>query len=201
MHNAWSYYLGPLAAAVVFLLGGLLVIRSYVRNAFGPKGMNGAAVAGCFGVLFALIGLTVAIAILFASPTPWQRQRIFDHVYRTSPDRIVRFIIKPSQFKPLTQSEVVIDDPARIRQIAQTLRNATEVNPNHPRSKWTANVDMHTLDGTYHFGVDATVSGDANGTLVNISSSPDGNGWNLGDVRADGLDKLLEDATKSEAAE
>jgi hypothetical protein len=201
MGNAWSSYLCPLGIAVVFFLGGLSVLRSYARGTFGPKGMNATLIAAFFGTLLALIGSTVALAILFASPTPWQRQQMFDRVFRTPPDRIVRFVIKPTQFTPLTQSEVVIDDPARIRQVVESLRNATEVAPNHPLSKWTADVEMITLDGTYHFGVNATVAGDRNGNLVNVSSRPGGYGWNLGDARADGLDRLLEDAVKSAAAD
>lgn len=199
MGNAWSSYLCPLGIAVVFFLGGLSVLRSYARGTFGPTGMNATLIAGFFGTLLALIGSTVALAILLASPTPWQRQQIFDHAFRTPPDRIVRFIIRPSQLTPITQSEIVIDDPSRIRQIAETLRNATEVSPNHPHSRWTANVEMVTLDGTYHFGVNATVAGDRNGTLVDISSRPGGYGWNLGGFRADGLEKILEDAVKSAA--
>jgi hypothetical protein len=140
--------------------------------------------------------LTIGVAV-FASPTPWQRQQIFDHVFRTSPDRIVRFTIKHAQFQPLTRTDIVIDDPARIRQIAQTLRGSSETSANHPRTKWTADIEMATLDGTYHLGILATFAGDPNGTLVQISANPSGTGWQLGYARADGLDRILEDAVKA----
>jgi hypothetical protein len=48
---------------------------------------------------------------------------------------------------------VVIDDPARLRLVAEILRAATEILPNHPHSRWTANMEMVTRDGTYYFSV------------------------------------------------
>jgi len=56
---------------------------------------------------------------------------------------------------------------------------------------------MVTDDGTYYFGVEATAPGDVNGTLVNVSSNPKGGEWNLGDVRADGLERILEEAANT----
>jgi hypothetical protein len=88
----------------------------------------------------------------------------------------------------------VIDDSARIRRIAELLRTSREVWPNHPRARWTATVEMVTHNGTYYFSVHAPVPGDANGTLVSAQTTEEGGGWNLGDVRADGLDQVLEDA-------
>lgn len=58
-------------------------------------------------------------------------------------------------------------------------------------------VELVTSEAAYSFEVDATVAGDTNGTLVGVGSKPNGGGWNLGDVRATGLDKILEDAVKA----
>jgi hypothetical protein len=194
MPNAWFYYIFPLGIGVLFASVGVHILRQRARGRVARKGDKSGPPPAFVGVLLMLIGGTVALGILFTSPPPWQRQRIFDHVFRTPPEQILRFVIRapgPRDYKPLTLAEVVIDDPARIRQIAAALRAGHEVSPNHPRTRWTANVEMLTRDGgTYFFNVSATEPGDRNGTLV----TPGGARWNLGDVRADGLDVLLEDA-------
>jgi hypothetical protein len=202
MPNAWFYYVLPITISIAFIIAGLILFRQFARGDRDTKGNKYGPGNGCAGVLFIVVGGTLGLAILLTSPTPWRRQSIFDHIFRTPLDRIERFVIKAgdaSQYRPLTQSEVVIDNPARIRQIAEILRAAREVSPNHPRTRWTTRVEMVTHDGTYYFGVDATVSGDSNGTLVGVGSNPSGGGWNLGDVRADGLDKILEDAVNTAA--
>jgi hypothetical protein len=56
---------------------------------------------------------------------------------------------------------------------------------------------MITRDGTYYFGVHATVPGDANGTLVTVQKTKEGGGWHLGDVRADDLNQVLEDTVNA----
>jgi hypothetical protein len=70
--------------------------------------------------------------------------------------------------------------------------------PNHPRTRWSADVEMLTRDGARSFfTITAAEPGDPNGTLVNISYKPDTRAWNLGDLRVnDGLDALLESATR-----
>ena len=52
---------------------------------------------------------------------------------------------------------------------------------------------MVTRDGTYAFSVSATEPGDRNGTLVGALLIGR-KSWNLGDVRADGLEEVLEEA-------
>lgn len=146
-----------------------------------------------------LIG-TAFLAAVLSSPTPWTRQRLFDHVFHTPAERIKRFVIEPGQpnrDRPLTNSQIVIHDAVRIRRIAEVLHATQEVSPNHPRARWTARIRMVTDDGTYCFGVEATVPGDPNGTLVNMSSNPNGDGWNLGSVRANGLEKILGEAANT----
>jgi hypothetical protein len=166
------------------------------RNADGRRRFRLHAIVGAiFGLA---VGGPLGLHFLLTSPTPRERERLLDHILRTPPERIERFIIKAGgadEYKPLTPAEVVIDDPARIRQIAEILRTAPEVSPNHPRTRWYAAIEMVTRDGTYYFGVTATEPGDSNGTLVRPSSTEQG-GWNLGSVRADGLDDVLEDAVR-----
>ena len=58
-------------------------------------------------------------------------------------------------------------------------------------------MEMVTSDGTFYFSVRANVPGDANGTLVTAQTTMEGGGWNLGDVRADGLERILEDAVNA----
>jgi hypothetical protein len=203
MPNAWFYYILPLGIGVLFATVGLHILRQFVRGDVDSKGNKTTRPQAFAGVLATLIGGTVALGILFTSPTPWHRQRIFDHVFRTPAEQIRRFVIKPGPpdaYRPLANTDVVIDDPMRVRQIADTLRAGREVSPNHPRTRWTAEVEMVTRDGTYYFGVSAAEPGDRNGTLVGAAAEPaSGGGWNLGDVRADGLDVLLEDAVKNAA--
>jgi len=198
MSNAWIYYVAPLAISTAFVIVGITSLCAFVwggRNADGKRkfGLN-AIVCGVFGLG---VGGTVGLPILLTAPTPAERERLFDHVFRTPPERIERFVIKGAnpadQYKPLTSTDVVIDDPARVRRIAEILRAATEESPNHPRSRWTANVEMVTRDGTYYFGVNRTVPGHPNGTLIGPWQKEPGV-WNLGDWRADGLDEVLEEA-------
>jgi hypothetical protein len=198
LSNAWYYYVVPLAISAGFVFAGIWSLCLYWLGGRTPDGKRRVGlVAALVGALFGFgVGGSVGIPFLLHSPTPWQREELMDHILRTPPEHIERFIIKPghaNQYKPLTPTEVVIDDPARIRQIAEMLRTAPEVSPNHPHARWTAEVTMVTRDGTYSFGVYATVPGDSNGTLVSPWTTEQG-GWNLGDVRADGLDEALEDA-------
>jgi hypothetical protein len=200
MPNAWSNYLFPLAICILFIIAGIAQFRRFAHGNYDARGRKYGPGTGCMGVLFAFIGGVLGLTMILTSPTPWARQRASDHVFRTPPDRIKRFVIKAgnaSQYKPLTNSDVTIDDPDRIRQIANMLRDGIEVSPNHPQSKWTTQIEMVTSDGTFYFGVDATVPGDVNDTLVSVSSKPTGGGWHFGDVQVDGLDKVLENALEA----
>jgi hypothetical protein len=197
MSNAWYHYVVPLGIFVAFVIAGLISLGAFLRggrDAAGRRKVGPIALLGA--VFFLVVGGPMGVKFVLTSPTPRERERIFDHVFRTPPERIERFVIKagtPGLADPLTHTDVVIDDPARVRRIADILRAAPEVSPNHPHTRWYAHVEMVTLDGTYYFSVGATVPGDANGTLVGAWPSPQG-GWNLGDFRADGLDEVLEEA-------
>src|SRR5437773_2287361 len=101
------------------------------------------------GVLFTLVGGALALSLVFTSPTPWQRQRLFNPVLHTPPDGIERLVILPrgtKPFRPLTQRQVTIRDPQTIRRIAQSLDAAQDIWPNHPHTKWSALVEMTTRD-------------------------------------------------------
>lgn len=203
MPNAWFYYVFPLVLSAVFVIAGVTILRRAVRANQNPEDCKSKPAPGCFGVLILLVGSVIGLAILLTSPTPWARKEMFNHIFRTPPDQINQFVIvagKPGEYKSLTQSEVIIDDPARIRRIAAILSSGREVSPNHPRTLWSTKVKMDTRSGSYHFRVIATESGDSNGTLVNVATRPGGGGWNLGDVRADGLEKILEEAVKAVGA-
>jgi len=180
------------------VFAGIFSLCLYWFGGRAPDGKRrvGLLRAVCGAIFGLVVGGTMGLNFLLTSPTPRQRQELLDHILRTPPERSERFTIKPdngNQYKPLTPTEVVIDDPARIRRIAEILRTAPEVSPNHPHARWTAEVKMVTRDGTYCFSVYATVPGDPNGTLVGPYPSEQG-GWNLGSVRADGLDEVLEEA-------
>ena len=198
MSNAWYYYVFPLGISIVFAVAGVASLVYCWTGPRGPDGRRKFRPGGLAGGIFGLgLGGTVGIYFVLTSPTPGERERILDHAFRTPPDRIERFVIKGGnpavQYRPLTTTDVVIDDPARVRRIADILRAATEEAPNHPRSRWTANLEMVTRDGTYYFSVNRTVPGHPNGTLVSPLQMGRG-GWNLGNWRADGLDEVLEEA-------
>jgi hypothetical protein len=201
MPNAWFYYVFPLGISAVFVMTAIALLRKVLRGDRNAKRKPYGVGTVCSSIFVGGIGGTLGLALLLTSPMPWQRERLFERVFRTPPERIERFVILPgraNQHQPLTRSQVVIDDPARIRRIAEILRTSREVWPNHPRAKWTATVEMVTYDGTYYFRVSATVPGDANGTLVRAQTTAEGGGgWNLGDARADGLDQVLEEAVST----
>jgi hypothetical protein len=196
--NAWLLYVGPLVVATAFVMVGVISFGSYWRGGRDADGQRKVGASAIVSGVFVLgVGGTLGLAILLTAPTPTERERLFDHTFRTPPERIERFIIKGAnpadEYKPLTTTDVVIDDPARIRLIAEILRAATEILPNHPHSRWTANIEMVTRDGTYYFSVNRTAPGHPDGVLVAPWQKERG-GWNLGDWRTDGLDKILEDA-------
>jgi hypothetical protein len=140
------------------------------------------------------VGGGLGVPFLLTAPTPGESEEFFDHIFRTPPERIDRFTIKagrPDHATPLIHFDVVIADPDRIKKIAEILRTAPEASVNHPSTKWYAIVQMVTRDGTFEFGVLATAPGDSNGTLLSPHHQ---SGWNLGSVRADGLEEILEDA-------
>jgi hypothetical protein len=196
MINVWYYYFFPLAISVTLVIGALVMLRRSIRGDLHVKGRPYGLGTGCVSIPVGGIGVALGVAILL-SPTPWQRQRLFNRVFHTPPEDIERFVIlagRGDQYEPLTRSEVVIDDPAQIQRIAEILRTVREIAPNQPRIKWTATVEMVTRDGTFYFRVEATVPGDANRTLVSAQTTKEGGGWNLGEVRAEGLDQVLEDA-------
>jgi hypothetical protein len=193
--NTWFYYVLPLGVAIAAFVAGLV---AFIRDRNAPR-----QPAAGLDTLCMLASGSFALVVLFTSPTPWARQRLFDHVLRARPEQVEKFILKarqPHQHLPLTTSDVTIDDPATIRRIADLLGSAREVSLNHPRTRWSAFVEMITRDGAhYYFTVSATEPGDVNGTLVNVAYKPEGGGWNLGDFRADGLDAVLESAVQHPA--
>jgi hypothetical protein len=198
MPNAWFYYVLPLIISAVFIVAGLKILRGVVQAGSSARENKIKPISRYFGGVILLIGLGVVAATLFNSPTPWARQEIFKHILRTPPDQIDRFVIKagrPGEPRSLTKKEIVVDDSVRIRQIAAILSSGREVSPNHPRTRWSTGVKMDTRSGTYHFRVIATEPGDRNGTLVNVATRTEG-GWNLGDVRADGLERVLKAVVK-----
>jgi hypothetical protein len=198
MFNAWFHYVLPLGISVTLVIAAIVMFQRSIRGDPNSKGGHYGFGTGCVSILVGGIGGTLGLAILL-SPTPWQRQRIFNHIFRTPPERIERFVILPGRAdhdQPLTRSQIVIDDPAQVRRIAEILRASREFSPNHPRTKWTATVEMVTLDGTYYFLVHATEPGDANGTFVSAQTTKEASGWNLGAVRTNGLEQVLEDAAR-----
>jgi hypothetical protein len=197
MSNAWFHYVAPLGVATAFVIAGIASLCAFVwgggRNAEGKRKFRPSAIVGavfCLG-----LGGALGLYILLNAPTPAERERLFDHFFRTPPERIERFIIKggnPADQDKLTSTDVVIDDPARIRQIAEILRAATEQSSRRPRNRWTAEVEMVTCDGTYYFRVNRMVPGHPSGTQVAPLLKE--RACNLGDWRADGLDEVLEEA-------
>ena len=91
---------------------------------------------------------------------------------------------------------VVIDDESQIKRITAMLRDARPISPARPSVRWSASVEMWTDKERITFIVRATDDG-RNGTIVNVGSYPDGGGWNLGIFRADGLERILEDAASA----
>ncbi|MEM6749644.1 MAG: hypothetical protein AAF612_04150 [Planctomycetota bacterium] len=197
MSHAWFYYLFPLGLSSCFMLFAGVRVREVVRGQRNEKGEQAKPSDAVFPVLFGSIGATLALAILLTSPTPWQRERLFNRVFHTPPEQIERFVLLPgadNQYQPLNSTRIVIDDPQRVKKIAEALARSTETFSNRPQSRWTVKVEMVTAHGSYYFGVSAPAPGDGNGTQVHVHRTKASWGWYLGDFRADGLDLLLEEA-------
>ena len=197
--NAWFLYVGPLIVATVFIAAGSFMTRQAVCGGVDARGRRHSR-AGVFGIVFVLVGGWVAAKML-SSPPPWKRQALFDRVFRTPMDQIERFVIRhdpnDEELTLIGGREVVIDDRERIGRIAEILSAGKEAWLNHPRTKWIATVEMVTQDGDFYFEVTATQPGDSNGTFVSPWMNADEHGQDhLGEVRADGLEKILEESVK-----
>jgi hypothetical protein len=198
MPNTWFNYGQPLCiSGIFFIIGSALFC--FARGDGGADGRRPGS-ARAWGVLLMVVGGAPGLVIFLASPGPRARQALWDHVFRTPPERIERFVIQgagPNEWRPLTPSQVVIEDAPRVRRIADVLRNAREFSPYRPRPMWIAHVAIVTREGTYHFTVEPTRPGGHNGTLVKLWSRPEGGGWCLGSARADGLETMLQEAVNS----
>jgi hypothetical protein len=199
MTNAWFLYLAPIAIGAVFLVGGFVLFRRFAKGGKDEETKTGVG-SGCAGVAIMLIGGTVALGVLISSPSPPERQRRFDLIFRTPPDQITMFVIRHGRDQTLVTKPVLISEPGRVRAIADVLRQAREVSANHPQTGWTASLEIVTKrNGAYIVRVLPTTDG-RNGTLVGVGSNREGGGWQLGYFRADGLERLLEDAASAAGA-
>ena len=192
MSKTAFYYFLPLCIGAAFFFLGFAVFRRVARE--GAAGRM-----GCLGFALMVGGGVIALAGLITAPTPWERQRRLEAIFHTPPDRIERIVIRPGRpgsFKPLVKSPVIIDDKPRIQRISEILGGAREISPDEPSTIWTAQVHLMTEKETFTFNVTATRGRDT-GTIVQVDSSPNGGGWNLGTYRADGLEKILQDAASA----
>jgi hypothetical protein len=183
------YYLLPPCVGAVLLFIGFAMFKLDAR-----KGATGRS--GCLGFALMVAGGILALGALITAPTPWERQRRLDGIFRTPAERTERIVItpgRPGTYKPLVKSPVVIDDPPRLKRIAEILHGAREFSPNHPDATWTAHVELMTEKESFTFSVSRMDDG-RNGTLIGVGSSPGGGGWNLGHFRVDGLERIFEDA-------
>jgi len=191
MSKAAFYYFLPVFIGAIFLVVGLWLVRRVARNTDGAPGRM-----GCLGFALMVGGGVIALAAMIAQPTPWERQRRVDAVLHTTPEQIKRIVITPGRagtYKPLVKSPVVIDDAATLARVADILHAAKPTAPDEPSAIWTAQVHLMTDKEVFAFTVSPTYDG-RNGTILSVSSNSDGSGWNLGDFRADGMEKILQDA-------
>jgi hypothetical protein len=193
LSNAWFYFLATFSIPAIFLVAGILVFRR-LREAARKDGSNDVP-AVCW-IVVVVSGLCSSGGFVFAlgSPTPWERARLIEHVLQTSPQKIERITIRPcgSDSKSLVAAPMTVVDPAIVRRISESLATTTEVSRNHPKSRWYAEIELVTSDGTFQCQITATEPGDRHGTLVNIQMQKKSAKYNLGDWRADGLDQILE---------
>jgi hypothetical protein len=195
MGNATFYYFLPVVVGGLLAVLGLWMFKRLTRDSDGGSSRSN---VGCLGFALMVAGVVIALVGLVAPPTPWERQRRVDAIRMTPPDRIEHFIItagRPGTYKPLVKSPVMIDDDARIKRITDILRAAKPITPDEPSAKWTAHVHMITAKETFTFTV-APSYDPRNGTIVTVTSGATG-GWTLGQLRADGLEKILEDAASA----
>jgi len=191
MSKVAFFYFLPLIIGAILLVVSLMLLKRVSRD--GTRGN-----LGCFAFALMVAGGVVALAGLITAPTPWERQRRIDAILKTPPDRIEHFVItagRPGTYKPLVKSPVMIDDLAQIKRITEILHAAKPITPDDPSPKWTAHVHMITDKETFTFIV-TPAHDPRNGTIVTVTSSASG-GWNLGSLRADGLEKILEDAASA----
>jgi hypothetical protein len=201
MSNAWFLYLCPVAIGVVFLVAGFGLFRRFARGGSDGQERKHGVGCGCAGVAAMMIGGTVGLGVLITSPSPPERQRRFDLIFRTPPDQISRIVLHHGRDQTLLKKTIVIDDPAKVRAIAEVLRQAREVSPNHPVTMWSAKMELVSRrNGAYTVSITPTSDG-RNGTLVYVFSDREtASGWHLGTFRADGLERLIEDAATAAGA-
>ena len=192
MSKAAFYYFLPAAIGAALIVLGFVMFRRVARE--GATGR-----IGCLAFALMVAGGVIGLAGLITVPTPWERQRRLQGIFHTPPEQIERIVItpgRPGTYKPLVKSRVVIEDEPRIARIAELLHGAREISPDEASPTWTAQVQLMTEKETFVFNVIPTRARDT-GTLVEVNSSPNGGGWDLGTFRADGLEKILEEAASA----
>jgi len=75
-----------------------------------------------------------------------------------------------------------------------------QIKPYKRRARWRVRVEMVTADGTFYFSLSAPAEGDVFGTRVKVETDAEGGAWDLGEVRADGVDLVVEEAVKRKSA-
>jgi len=178
------------AIGAIFIAYGVYFLRRALRAQGEPKDQR--VLLGCGGVLFMVLGSALALASLLASPTPGERKRLVDLVLRTPTDEIEQVTLSPAHYDSLITSPVVINDPQQLRRIAEILHRARGVAVQHPRTLWSVRVEVKTRRGTHGF-VASHTDEPRHGTLVYVASNANGEGWSLGEFRADGLGRFIDD--------
>src|SRR5688572_13937141 len=150
MFTQTFYYFVPLIIGAVLLVIGFVLVKRLKPDSGGRGNV------GCLGFALMIAGGVIALAGVITAPTPWERQRRLDAIFKTPPQQIERFVItagRPGTHKPLVKSPVMIDDEKQIKRIADILHAARPISPNHPVAQWTAHVEMVTDTETFAFTV------------------------------------------------
>ena len=103
-------------------------------------------------------------------------------------DRIIEIRIEPYTVDSLTRHVVTVRDRNQIALIADQLRSASRVSPNHPQARWVAILRIVTDGREYGGQVESTSN---QGVLVWYASQVEG-GWNYGTYQQDSLGPVLE---------
>src|SRR4051794_40815908 len=91
-------YFAPLLIATVFATVGLRALLGKPVKSHGKP--VGPVEQGCFGVLFSIVGVSLSIAILFFSPTPWTRAHVVNTFLYTPPSQIPSIQLLPINDSP-----------------------------------------------------------------------------------------------------
>jgi hypothetical protein len=194
MLRVWIPYLGILGAGGFAIAAGVMGVNPWKQR----ETMLEAKKATVWIRLLSILGGGMVAYGILRSPTPWERVRVYDLALGTPAAQIQRIVITAGgrgDRRLVGNLRVVVTDRRRIEKITAALHSSSAIwSWKRRRVRWSVRVEIVTDAGSCHLAVAATFRGDSAWAVVAPLAEKDGTFWRVADMRADGLEGVLEEA-------